>query len=358
MAQIKKVAIIGSGNWGTVIARIIGENVKKHADKFDNTVKMYVYEEVVNNRKLTEILNSDHENVKYLPGYKIPLNVVATPLIDEAVKDADLLIFVMPHQFIRAICKPMVPHVKPSAIGLSLIKGLDFQDGKTLLVTDMIKSSLTSLNMSVLMGANLAPEIAAEKFCETTIGTNNMENGEIFKLLCQTPYFRITVVEDMETVELCGALKNIVAFGAGVIDGLEYGDNTKAAEIRLGLMEMVKFCKMKYPTSSHLKTFFESCGIADLITTCYGGRNRKVGEAFVKTGKKIEELELEMLNGQKLQGPHTALDVYKELEASNLLKEFPIFTGIHLICVGKKEPSYIIETLQEHPKVDVLYDKN
>lgn len=123
-----------------------------------------------------------------------------------------------------------------------------------------------------------------------------------------------------------------MACAAGFTDGLGYGDNTKSAVIRLGLMEMTKFIEKFYP-GSNLETFFESCGIADLVTTCYGGRNRKVCEAFVKTGKvrimqtkviswynfkfafkTLEELEVEMLGGQNLQGPHTADQVMKMLQ--------------------------------------------
>ena len=133
------------------------------------------------------------------------------------------------------------------------------------------------------MGANLASEVAAEKFCETTIGCKDREKGCILKELIETPYFRVSVVSDEEAVEICGALKNIVACAAGFIDGLGYGDNTKAAVIRLGLMEMIKYVDLFYP-GSKLSTFFESCGIADLITSCYGGRNRRVSEQLVKTG--------------------------------------------------------------------------
>ncbi len=102
----------------------------------------------------------------------------------------------------------------------------------------------------------------------------------------------------------------MVAFGAGLCDGLGFGDNTKAAVIRLGLMEMIKYCEVFFK-GGNPKTFFESCGVADLVTTCYGGRNRKVAEAFARGNgeKSLEELEKELLNGQKLQGPETAKEV-------------------------------------------------
>ncbi len=136
------------------------------------------------------------------------------------------------------------------------------------------------------------------------------------KDLFQTDNFRVTVVPDLYTVEICGALKNIVACAAGFSDGLGLGDNTKAAVIRIGLKEMVRFIKTFYADGLQLTTFFESCGVADLITTCYGGRNRRVSEAFVKTGKPVAELEEEMLNGQKLQGFQTAEEVYTMLKTN------------------------------------------
>ena len=144
-------------------------------------------------------------------------------------------------------------------------------------------------------------------------------------------------------------MKNIVACAAGFVDGLGLGDNTKAAVIRLGLMEMIKFVDVFFP-GGKLSTFFESCGVADLITTCYGGRNRKVSEAFVKTGKTIEELEKEMLNGQKLQGPFTAEEVNYMLKAKDMERRFPLFTAVHRICTGEIKPAELIEYIRYHPE--------
>uniref|UniRef100_A0A672Y3K0 Glycerol-3-phosphate dehydrogenase [NAD(+)] n=1 Tax=Sphaeramia orbicularis TaxID=375764 RepID=A0A672Y3K0_9TELE len=315
-----KVCIVGSGNWGSSIAKIIGHNVKG-SNRFNPIVNMWVYEEMIDGRKLTEIINTEHENVKYLPGHKLPKNVVAVPDITEAVKGAKILIFVIPHQFISKLCDQMKPHITEGTIGISLIKGIDEGPDGLKLISDIIREKL-EIEVSVLMGANIASEVADEKFCETTIGSKNEGNGQIFKELLQTPNFRITVVQESDTVELCGALKNIVAVGAGFCDGLGFGDNTKAA----------------------------SCGVADLITTCYGGRNRKVAEAFVRTKKSIAELEAEMLNGQKLQGPQTSAEVYRILQKKDMIDKFPLFVAVYLICFEGKEVQEFITCLQNHPE--------
>ncbi|XP_038138084.1 glycerol-3-phosphate dehydrogenase 1-like protein [Cyprinodon tularosa] len=344
----QKVCIVGSGNWGSSIAKIIGHNVKG-SNRFDPMVNMWVYEEIIDGKKLTEIINTEHENMKYLPGHKLPKNVVAVPDITEAVKGAKVLIFVIPHQFIGKLCDEMKPHVTDGAMGISLIKGVDEGPDGLKLISDIIREKL-EIEVSVLMGANIANEVADEKFCETTIGARNERHGQLFKELLQTPNFRITVVPESDTVELCGALKNIVAVGAGFCDGLGFGDNTKAAVIRLGLMEMVAFAKLFCKGEVSSGTFLESCGVADLITTCYGGRNRRVAEAFVKTSKSIVELEAEMLNGQKLQGPQTSAEVYKILEKRDMVKKFPLFAAVYQICYEGKEVKEFITCLQNHPE--------
>lgn len=349
MASPMRICIVGSGNWGSAIAKIVGVNATKKPDKFVSEVRMYVYEEMIGDQKLTDIINTKHENVKYLPGYKLPTNVVAIPDVKEAAADSDILIFVVPHQFVRGICSALKGTIKNNAIGVSLIKGFEVKkEGGIRLISEVIESEL-NISCAVLMGANIANEVAEANYCESTIGCKNKETGLLLKECFHTDYFRIVVVEDNQTVEICGALKNIVAVGAGISDGQGYGDNTKAAIIRLGLMEMIKFCKVFY-SNSMMATFLESCGVADLITTCYGGRNRKVGEAFAKTGKSIEQLEKEMLNGQKLQGPATAAEVNHMLKVKNMEEEFPLFTSVHRMCLGEYPVDTFIDCLKNHPE--------
>merc|ERR1712037_54947 len=221
--------------------------------------------------------------------------------------------------------------VAPGAKVLSAIKGIDFDDKGIVLISDLLRSGLNA-DCSVLMGANVANEMASDAFCETTIGYVDATNGELFRLAFDAPSFKVGTVQDTVGVELCGALKNIVAIGAGFCDGLGYGGNTKAAIIRIGLIEMMRFCQ-KFYTGVKPDTFFESCGVADLITTCFGGRNRKCAEAYAKDPTKgWDVIEKEILNGQKLQGTLTAKEVHEVLKRVNAINEFPLFTKIYNIA--------------------------
>ncbi|NXN91133.1 GPDA dehydrogenase, partial [Rhinopomastus cyanomelas] len=343
----KRVCVVGSGNWGSAIAKIAGANAAR-VGAFEAEVRMWVLEEEVGGRRLSDIINAEHENVKYLPGHRLPPNVVAEPDLLKACAGADVLLFVVPHQFIGGVCDQLKGHVKKEAVGLSLIKGVDEGPDGLRLISSIIHEKL-GIEVSVLMGANIASEVAEEKFCETTIGCRNAQHGQLLKELMQTPNFRVTVVQEADTVEICGALKNVVAVAAGFCDGLGYGDNTKAAVIRLGLMEMIGFAQLFCRGPVTPSTFLESCGVADLITTCYGGRNRRVAEAFARTGKPIEQLEKELLNGQKLQGPQTAAELHRILEGRKALEKFPLFTAVYQICYEGRPVAEVIGCLQNHP---------
>merc|ERR1711966_463349 len=191
-----------------------------------------------------------------------------------------------------------------------------------------------AVDMSVLMGANVANEVAKGDFAEATIGCTDMTVGNLWCQVFNTKDFKVDPVQDVAGAELCGALKNVVALGAGFSDGLGFGGNPKAAIIRIGLKEMQKFCETFYG-SRNIKgeTFLESCGVADLVTTCFGGRNRKCAEAFAAAGKSksLEVIEAELLGGQKLQGTLTAKEVNHILKMKGLEDEFPFFTTVYKI---------------------------
>ncbi|UMM14683.1 hypothetical protein L5515_002389 [Caenorhabditis briggsae] len=352
----KKIAIVGGGNWGSAIACVVGKTVKAQDDVFQPIVSMWCRD----SRKfgdttpsIAETINATHENPKYLPGRRIPSNVIATSSLLDACESAHILILVVPHQGIPQICSELRGNLRDDAHAVSLTKGISSTSENDVIRMQLISEDIEKalgVECSVLMGANLAGEVADGKFCEATIGCKSLENGEELKMLFNTPNFRIRVTTDYEAVELCGALKNIVACAAGFADGLGWAYNVKSAIIRLGLLETKKFVEHFYPSSHH--TYFESCGVADLITTCYGGRNRKVAEAFIKSDKPLHIVEQELLKGQSAQGPPTAQDVFEMLEIHEITEKFPIFTSVHKIFTGEHGEQELYDSLRNHPEYD------
>ena len=371
----EKVALIGSGNWGSAIATKIGKNVLDKPDMFDATVYMWVFEEYVKEvdgkwerpargakppegktwvdegyRPLTEVINEKHENVIYLPGIALPTSIVACPDIKTAVTGATMMVFVIPHNFLAPIVPKMEGAFAPGAVGCSLIKGIEFEAGTPILISDLLQKEMAkgpgspTVDMSVLMGANVANEVAKGDFAEATVGCTDLAIGAKWVKLFDTPDFACAAVQDVAGAELCGALKNVVALGAGFCDGLGYGGNTKAAIIRIGLKEMQIFCEKFYGDRKiKQETFLESCGLADLFTTCTGGRNRKCAEAFAKGDGDWEKIETDLLNGQKLQGTGTAKDVMTCIKKLGCEKDFPLFCAIHKIAFEGAKPESIVD---------------
>jgi len=345
----KNVTVVGSGNWGMAIAKIIAGNTQRHPE-FNDNLTVWMFDEDVQHRgqkrKLSELFNETKENVKYLPGIMLPSHVKAEPDLKKAVVDADILVWVLPHQFVPKTVQNMGP-VKEGCVSVSLIKGgLELEGGKLGLCSDSLRK-LLGHEVGVLMGANVANEVAAGEFCEATLGLQTKTHADILQKVFHCTSFRVNVVEDIAGVELCGALKNVVALGAGFCDGLDYGGNTKAALIRIGLQEMKTFIRHFYPDVKDA-TFLESCGVADLITTCFGGRNRKCAEAFVRAKgvKGWDQIEKELLGGQKLQGTLTAQEIWPVMQKHNLCDKLPLLTMVYQIAFEDRAPWCIVKLPQ------------
>ena len=363
----EQICIIGSGNWGSAIATVVGRNAHRLSFCQDE-VRMWVFEEEVQINKqiakLSNVINEHHENIKYLPGVKLPENVRAVPNLEEAVRDATVLIFVLPHQFLPKLLPTIRANVNPTRChGVSLIKGLDFDNDAKLpvLISKSIEKAMgEQFRCGVLMGANVADEVARQRTCESTLACDfgNDNVNERIRQIFDEEHFRVSRISDVAGAEACGALKNIIALGAGFIDGLNLGGNTKAALLRVGLLEMTKFCTIFFEGVDK-STFMESCGVADLITTCYGGRNRKCANEFAKRrgGEYLDpescttlwsKIESEMLNGQKLQGTLAAQEVYSLLQARSLLQAFPLMSAIYEISFKGKPVNTITDGIRTH----------
>ncbi|AMD19098.1 HBR197Cp [Eremothecium sinecaudum] len=334
-----KVSVIGSGNWGTTIAKVVCENTKQNPSVFVPQVDMWVYDENINGEMLTKIINTRHENVKYLPGIKLPENLFANPSIEATAKDADILIFNIPHQFLPRVVEQLKGHVRPGARAISCLKGFGLDKNGVALLSTYIEDHL-NITCGALSGANLAPEVAKENWSETTVaykiprdfrGVGKDVDHSILKTLFHRPYFHVSVIEDVAGISVAGALKNVVALGCGFVEGKGWGNNAAAAIQRIGLGEIIKFGLMFFPESKVETYYQESAGVADLITTCAGGRNVRIGREMAKTGKSATELEKELLNGQSAQGILTTEEVHEWLKRCGKLEEFPLFEAVYKI---------------------------
>jgi len=389
-----KVTVVGSGNWGTTVAKLVAESTREHPNVFEEDVQMWVYEEKVTIPKdsphydasvgeepqnLTSIINKHHENVKYLPKIALPSNVVANPSLQDAVKDATVLIFNFPHDFIHGILKQMKGHILPYARGISCIKGVTVTDNNIELICEHIGDTL-GIYCGALSGANIASEIANEEWCETTIayntppcdiratngdsngnGTSNgnsehkdsrgqvsktklvplpqeyppLDHEEFYKLFSR-PYFTVSMVSDVVGVSLGGALKNIVAIACGFVEGHGWNMTAKTAVMRRGMLEIIAFAREFFPDTIQEKTLWEeSAGWGDMIVSCTAARNWRYSKMAVERGVSVQEIERTELNGQKLQGISTSREVSSFLRAKGLEEHYPLFKAVELILDQK-----------------------
>jgi glycerol-3-phosphate dehydrogenase (NAD(P)+) len=271
-----RVAVLGAGSWGTTVATLTSHNAP--------TLLWARRPEVA------EEVERQHSNERYLPETRLPEDLRATASLEEAVRDADLLVMGVPSHGFRAVLEQAAPFVRPWVPVLSLAKGLE--EGSQLRMTEVIGQVMPQHRAGVLTGPNLAREILAGYAAASVVAIDDSMIASRVQDLFRSGLFRVYTNRDVAGCELGGALKNVIAIASGMGDGMGVGDNTRAAVITRGLAEVTR---LGVAMGGETQTFAGLAGMGDLIATCVSpqSRNRYVGEQLGR-GNKIEQIIAEM----------------------------------------------------------------
>jgi len=286
------------------------------------------------------------ENVRYLPGVTIPNTVVITDDLERAMR-ADAIVVAAPAQGVRGLRDRMSPLLRPSHRLCSATKGLTPDDSRRM--SELWGDVMPASSIAVLSGPNISREIAAGLPAPTVIASTEGETAKMFQSLLGTPMFRAYTNDDVIGVELCGALKNIIALGAGAIDGMGYGVNAKAGFMTRGLAEIARYA---FASGANPLTCAGLAGFGDLIATCTSAhsRNRAVGEQLA-TGATIADIK-RRLGGQVAEGIGTTEAVRAIASARGV--EMPIAAETYRVLFEGKPVREAMRGLMERERGEEL----
>ena len=330
---MKRVAVIGAGSWGTALAAVLA---KKGHD-----VHLWAFE-----AEVAEQISRGQENTSYLSGVDLPENLKSTADLEEALEGAEVVVSVSPAQVVGGVMAEAAPHIADDALVLSASKGIETT---TLRRMDEVISEVLSpaqmARFTVLSGPSFALEVAKEIPTAVVAASDNSDAALAVQDLFQTEYFRVYTGSDVLGVELGGALKNVIALGAGVAAGLGGGLNTLAALITRGLAEMRR---LGVAMGARAATFSGLAGMGDLVLTCTGtlSRNRTVGYRLGQ-GESLEDILAEM--SAVAEGVATSHAVHDL--AARYGVEMPIAEEVFGILTLGTDPEQALKNLmQRDPK--------
>ncbi|HJY85714.1 MAG TPA: NAD(P)H-dependent glycerol-3-phosphate dehydrogenase [Candidatus Acidoferrales bacterium] len=275
---MKKIAIIGGGSWGTALAIVLARSPRSHR------IALWVYE-----TEISESLRTRRVNEVFLPGFTVPDEVEVTGDLAVALKQATVVLGVMPSAYARALYTEMLPHLEPQMAFVSATKGLEHSSHER--TTEVIRQVLGQRfrpRVAALSGPTFAREVARGDPTAVVIASTDRQLAASVQDEFSGPTFRLYTNDDLVGVELGGAVKNVIAIAAGVCEGLGLGYNTAAALITRGLAEMTRLaCAL----GARAETLGGLAGMGDLVLTCTGGlsRNRTVGVELGK-GRKLDDI--------------------------------------------------------------------
>jgi glycerol-3-phosphate dehydrogenase (NAD(P)+) len=273
--MFQNVSIIGDGAMGTVLAMLL---CQKHI-----ATRIWGYDP----EQLDQI-KSAGENFKFLPGYKLPSSLVFEPADDKIIAGADLIISAVPCQFMRSVWTRLKPYYSDGVPVATVAKGIE---NETLMRPDEILLDVLGDNTKIaaLSGPTIADELARGLPATAAVASQDNQLAKDIQYTLTCPWFRVYTNNDIVGVELAGAMKNVIAIAAGIIDGIKAGDNAKAALLSRGLTEITR---LGIAMGAKPKTFAGLTGLGDLVTTCISpkGRNRSFGER-IGQGRTSEQAQ-------------------------------------------------------------------
>lgn len=327
-----KIGVLGAGSWGTAISILLAGN------NHDVTLWSIIEDEV-------KMLNEKREQVEKLPNVKLPDNIVVTGNIEQTCKEKDLIVFAVPSPFVRNTAKSAAAFIKEGQVVVNIAKGIE--DHTLYTLSNILNEELNNADIAVLSGPSHAEEVSRQIPTSCVVGAKTKETATFIQDIFMNNYFRMYTSPDIIGIELGGALKNVIALAAGIVDGLGYGDNTKAALMTRGMAEI---SRLGIAMGGNLQTFSGLSGVGDLIVTCTSkhSRNRKAGFLIGK-GYTMQEAMSEVK--QVVEGVYCARAAY------DLAKKYgvsmPIVEQINEVLFdGKTAKEAVIDLLLRDKRVE------
>lgn len=335
---MNKIAVLGSGSWGTALSMVLAEN--------GHSVELW-------SRSVEQVrsINQEKRNPNYLPDVQLPEGIHATMDLSEAIEGASVAVLVVPTKAMRDVLPELRRVMKQAMLFVHASKGIEPESNLRIsqIIEEEIPEELRS-GVVVLSGPSHAEEVCQKQPTTVTSASENEEHARLVQDLFMSNDFRVYTNPDVIGVEMGGALKNIIAIGAGMTAGLGFGDNAKAALMTRGLAEMAR---LGLKQGANPMTFAGLGGLGDLIVTCTSvhSRNWRAGYAL-GTGKSVAEVEQEM--GMVVEGIRTTKAAYQLAKKLNV--EMPITEELYQVLFHNKPVDEAVAELMGRVKKQEVED--
>jgi len=334
---VKKISIIGAGSFGTAIAVVLGHS--------GYSISIWARE-----KEVVDGINQDGYNPEYISDVELPKSVSASYAIKDAVMESEMVVFATPSHALREVAGKAKAHLTGNEIIVSVAKGIE-QDSlmtPSQILVDVLEGAVLEDQIGILTGPSHAEEVSKFKPTAITASAYSKRAARIIQETFMTPMFRVYLNYDILGAEIGGALKNIMAIAAGIIDGAELGDNAKAALMTRGLHEMKR---MGCALGASQDTFSGLTGMGDLIVTCTSehSRNRYVGYN-IGQGKSLQEITSGM--NMIAEGVKTAKSVTQWSRRNNI--EMPITDAVYKVLFENMDPKDAVNELMTRNAKDEI----